>query len=284
MIKNIYLLCLSVCFIPSLAQLREAQIDPLKVPSPDQHYQDEFTFDSPHDPTLWRKQRPGLNVSFESTDQLFMRSEAPMDKPLDTWEATGWRGERVNAQILVWSPDSLQQIRFHLKDLSDGKGNTLGADNLKLHLVRYVLSNYPYGSSKATCDVAASDTAYLMPDRFEMFDRFDLPGKTVRPVWLSLNIPEGAVPGNYNGTLEVKTAKQEMTLQLKIKVQPQVLPKPDQWKFRLDLWQNPWVVAWYYQVEPWSDEHKVLLRRHLKQYADAGGKFITTYAVHTPWS
>jgi hypothetical protein len=26
------------------------------------------------------------------------------------------------------------------------------------------------------------------------------------------------------------------------------------------------------------------LKQHLKLYADAGGKYITTYAVHSPWS
>ena len=54
--------------------------------------------------------------------------------------------------------------------------------------------------------------------------------------------------------------------------------------YRLDLWQNPWVIAEYYKVKPWSDEHKLLLKKHLKLYADAGGKFITTYAVHSPWA
>jgi hypothetical protein len=51
----------------------------------------------------------------------------------------------------------------------------------------------------------------------------------------------------------------------------------------LDLWQNPWVIADYYHTKPWSDEHKNLLKKHLKLFADAGGTFITTYAVHSPW-
>jgi hypothetical protein len=72
-------------------------------------------------------------------------------------------------------------------------------------------------------------------------------------------------------------------LRMNVTVQTQVLPPPSEWRFRLDLWQNPWVIAWYYNLRPWSDEHKALLKQHLKLYADAGGKFITTYAVHSPW-
>ena len=73
---------------------------------------------------------------------------------------------------------------------------------MKLNLVRYVLSNFPYGAAGFTCDVVANDTAYLMPDRLEAFERFDLPGKTARPVWLSIDIPAGTVPGDYNGKTE----------------------------------------------------------------------------------
>jgi len=74
------------------------------------------------------------------------------------------------------------------------------------------------------------------------------------------------------------------TLNFKVNVQSQILPTPKDWKFRLDLWQNPWAVASYYNVEPWSEEHVAMLKKHLKPYAEAGGTFITTYAVHSPWS
>jgi hypothetical protein len=127
-----------------------------------------------------------------------------------------------------------------------------------------------------------------MPDRFETIDpkttRFDVNGKTVRPVWLQLNIPEGQMPGVYTGTIDVYSIDHKASLDMKVTVQSQVLPKPHDWKFRLDLWQNPWVVAWHYDLKPWSDEHKALLKKHLKLYADAGGKYITTYAVHSPWA
>lgn len=267
------------------AQLKKGQIEPDKVPIPAHHYQQEYTFDMPSDPARWRSLKKGLNVSFASTDELYLRSEVPeLRAESRTWEDTGWRGERINAQILVWSPDTIEQIRFKVNDLVNDKGQLLNKSNIKLNLVRYVLSNYPYASKDARCDVSANDTAYLMPDRFENFERFDIPGQTVRPIWASIDIPAGTEPGVYNGTIEVSTENERATLSVKINVQKQLLPKPHDWKYRLDLWQNPWVVAWYYQLEPWSDEHKALLKNHLKLYADAGGKYITTYAVHSPWS
>lgn len=124
-----------------------------------------------------------------------------------------------------------------------------------------------------------------MPDRFETLDRFDLPSQTTRPVWMMVDVPRGTVPGTYKGQVEVRAkGKAPQLLNLEIVVQNQLLPYPKDWKYRLDLWQNPWAVAWYNHVEPWSPEHKMLLKQHLKHYADAGGTYITTYGVHSPWS
>jgi hypothetical protein len=128
------------------------------------------------------------------------------------------------------------------------------------------------------------ENGFMMPDRFESFDRFDLPGKTVRPLWLAIDIPAETEAGTYLGDIVVQSVDRSTTLRISIKVQNLVLPPPRDWKHRLDLWQNPWVVAWHNGVEPWSDEHRVLLKQHLKPYAEAGGTYITTYAVHSPWS
>lgn len=284
--KKTLLFCLCHCLLSAAsAQLQPGQIDAAKVPGPSAHFQAEYTFDTSVDPARWSNQQSGMHVSFGSTDQSYFRSEVPdIEKETLSWEETGWRGERLNATLMVWSSDTLEQVRFKLNDLVNAKGQVLSKRNIQPQLVRYVLSNYPYGAKDATCDVAPSDKAYLLPDRLETFERFDLPGRTVRPVWLSLEIPAETEPGVYNGTIEVLAEKYTSVLQLKVIVQNQLLPPPHDWKHRLDLWQNPWVVAWYYQIEPWSEAHTSLLKKHLKLYADAGGKYITTYAVHSPWS
>ena len=284
--KLLFAIILLQCFLtPVFAQLQLGRIDSLLLPTLKMHYQEEFTFDSPADPARWQNEKPGLHAAFGSTDQVYFRSEVPaINSEPKIWEETGWKGERINAMIVVWSPDSLGQVRFLLNDLKNAKGNVLSKKNMQLNLVHYVISNYPYDAREVTCGVGPADQAYLMPDRFATFDRFDLPGRSVRPVWFSINIPSGAAPGIYNGTIEVRSDKGTTTLPYRIKVQNQLLPAPHDWAFQLDLWQNPSVISDYYKVKPWSEEHKTLLKKHLKLYADAGGKFITTYAIHSPWS
>ena len=272
------------CSFVGLSQPEKGQIDWANTPHSKPHYQPEYTFDSPIDPGRWLDEKPGLHVSFATTDRLFFRTEVPDIKETSDWQETGWRGERLNTLLLFWSPDSLSQLRIIKRDLISAKGHILSKKNIRLNLVRYVLSNYPFNARNVTCDVSPYKNAYLMPDRFEEFSQFELPGRTVRPVWLSIDIPANTEAGIYQGSIDVECENFKAVLHLKIKVQNQILPSPHEWKYRLDLWQNPWVIAWQNHVKPWSEEHKVLLRQHLKLYASAGGKFITTYAVHSPWA
>jgi len=267
-----------------LAQDRHGEIDSSMQPLQYAHYMPEYTLDAPIHPEAWTGLSSGLHTSFVSTDRAWFRTEAPELKEDDTWKTTGWRGERLNAQLLVWSPDTLEQVRVIPADLKNAMGRIISSKHITLNLVRYVLSNYPYGAKDAVCGPTPYKNGYLMPDRFEPLDRFQLPGRTVRPVWLSLDVPADTEPGIYKGVFLVNTANASKKLTVAIEVQPEVLPPPHNWKYRLDLWQNPWVIAWRNHVQPWSEEHKALLKKHLKLYADAGGKFITTYAVHSPWA
>jgi hypothetical protein len=282
--KPVIVILLSFIIVNAFTQPdQRGLIDSALIPKPYLHYQKEYDFDRSIDPAKWQEQKK-LHVSFASTDEVYFRTEVPGVTETKTWTATGWKGERLNTMILIWSADTINQVRISLYDLKASNGNVLGKNNLKAQLVRYVISNYPYAAREVTCGEGPVDKAYLMPDRLEAFDRIELPGKTVRPVWLSLDIPPTTAAGLYRGEIEIRSEKQNFKLQIAINVQNQSLPKPHDWTFRLDLWQNPWVIAEYYKVKPWSEEHKLLLKKHLKLYADAGGKFITTYCVHSPWA
>src|SRR5205823_10554072 len=99
----------------------------------------------------WAGQAKGLNVAFASTGQAYFRSEVPdLPQQSQLWEATGWKGERLNTELVVWSPDSVSQIRVAVSDLVNDKGNVLAGGNVHVYLVRYVVSNYPYGANEVS--------------------------------------------------------------------------------------------------------------------------------------
>lgn len=286
-VKKIYLLVIALVIVMAV-HAQPGKIDSFFISKPLPHFQAEYTFDGPVDLAAWQNQKPGLHVSFASTDEAWFRSEVPsLKEEFHSWQSTAWKGERLNVMILVWSADTVNQVRVILSDLKKANGSIISKNDCHLNIVRYVLSNYPYDARNTDCGDGPVNKAFLMPDRLEpmaeKIGRFDLPGHTIRPVWFSIDIPFSASPGIYNEKIEIKSERESIDLELKIKVQNILLPKPHDWTFRLDLWQNPWVIADYYHVKPWSEEHKALLKKHLKLYADAGGKFITTYGVHSPW-
>src|SRR6266487_1628131 len=111
--KTIACLFINFFFISlAFAQVYKGQIDSSLLPQSDPHYQPEYTFDVSVAPGAWAKEKAGLHVAFGSEDKLYFRTEVPGIKNETTlWEATGWKGERLNTQIVVWSPDTLQQVR-----------------------------------------------------------------------------------------------------------------------------------------------------------------------------
>jgi hypothetical protein len=282
--KKFFVAAWLVMFLCARAFSQYAVIDSSRLPQMFPHHIEELAYDAPSDEQAWAKVTSGLHAAFGSPDQLYFRREVPGDEISRDVKITGWKGERLNTQVIIWSPDTIKQVRLKINDLTNEKGNKITAKNISANLVRYVVANYPYGSKDATCGSSPYTNGYLMPDRFETFKRFELPGKSARPVWVSINVPSDAAAGIYKGVIEVMSEKNSEPLNVTIKVQDRTLPPPSQWSYRLDLWQNPWAVAWHNHITPWSDQHKALLKEHLKLYADAGGKYITTYAVHSPWA
>ena len=107
------------------------------------HFEPELAYDAPTAPERWTEQTAGLHAAFGLTDEIDFRSEVPAVGGASTgWEGTGWRGERLNAIILVWSRDPLEQVRLEPSVLADGTGRVLSRESLRLQMVRYALSNY----------------------------------------------------------------------------------------------------------------------------------------------
>src|SRR5688572_6114067 len=101
---TIVIICFA-CFLPRVfSQLFPGQAELSKVPGPAWHYQEEYTFDTVVNQSAWNAISKGLQVSFGSTDRLYFRREVPeLEKSASSWSATGWKGERLNTVILLWS-------------------------------------------------------------------------------------------------------------------------------------------------------------------------------------
>ncbi len=167
-------------------------------------------------------------------------------------------------------------------ELKNDKNQIIASDNIKTKFVRYVLSDdYFYGCSNNT----QKKPPILVADILDNLESFDIPAKSTRPAWVTIDIPPDASPGTYQGKFTIKAkGENKVALNIQIEVLPLEMPPPSEWRFELDLWQNPWAVARYHDVQPWSEEHILLLKPLLKMLAEAGQKYITTSIIQHPWN
>ena len=230
----------------------------------------------------WSKVSKRLNVSFGNIDTRYAKSSIPAMEKTTVWKGSGWRGERISTQVVLWSAANVGQVKCEFTSFRSGE-NLLDAGIAQARFVRYVLTDI----FEPGCGYRKPENfpASLSPDMLDTLSCFHLEANTARPVWLTFDIPSDAQPGIYTATLNIHAQKQHtQTLDIHLEVLPQTLPAANEWHFHLDLWQHPSVVARVHQVKPWSEEHWSLLETPMKMLADAGQKAITATINKDPWN
>ncbi|MDG5800592.1 DUF6067 family protein [Marinilabiliaceae bacterium ANBcel2] len=245
------------------------------------------SFDEPLNPVQtnpedWQGVEYGLNFSFGTIDKRYNKEVPPEEFLSDSWSSSVWRGEKINLQILLWSKDDINNIKVNSSKITGSNGATISGDNISVHPVRYVLTD----KFLSGCGYRDKDTidSYLAADLLEYNQTINLQGKTTRPYWIVIDVPADTKAGDYKGEITLTSEGEKVgKLPLTLVVEEFVLPSASEWSFHLDLWQNPYAVARYYDVELWSQEHIDLLKPYLELLADAGQKCITTTILHRAW-
>ncbi len=229
----------------------------------------------------------GVHVSWGDIDTRYAKHAEPGHAVSDEIELSGWRGERVLAQAVVWTDGLVEELNFEVTDLK-GKGrNKIASENIKAGFVTYVVGD-GYFSNGTGCGEWAKEKhrdSVVVADCIDYYlEQMPLEAKQTQGIWLTCKIPAEVQPGEYAGKLIVRNGKKVIeSLSLKITAQEDILPEPEDWHFHLDLWQNPYAVARYHGVELWSEEHFEVMRPLMTLLADAGQKVITTTLIHKPW-
>ena len=82
------------------------------------------------------------------------------------------------------------------------------------------------------------------------------------------------------------TDAQKLTFTYTLNVASPVLPNATEFKdgFDIELWQNPYASAEYYDVTPFSEAHFAILTPIMEKYRDIGGHAITTTIAEDAWA
>jgi hypothetical protein len=224
----------------------------------------------------WDQLEPGVHISWGSSNNRYQREYIPEEHNEEVF-LTAWKGERVNAQMVAWAKDSVSDLTFEIPNLKSPSG-VINSNSIKYFFVRNVISDGYYAKH------GSKDSIQLVADCLVEAEAYNMREKTSRGIWFNIDVPYDAAPGEYKTDINVwANGNRVKTLKLTVLVQNQLLPEPKDWKIHLDLWQNPFAVARYYNVELWSEEHFEIMKPLYKVLANAGQKCITATIMHKPW-
>ncbi len=247
------------------------------------------TYQEPEDPvvcsaeSMARWEKVGrLETVWASADSLYSRSEVPSVSEVPVCRLEGWRGERLSAQLLLYSRTGADMVRCKVGEFRSSAG-VMPPEVAKAQFVRYTLADE--GHEECRCGRSILNPAILVPDMIDTLSCYDMDSKTVRPVWVTIDIPRNARPGLYRSEIRI-SAKGVKTIRMPLVVDviDQELHSWEDWRFHLDLWQHPSAVARMLGLPMWSDAHFEALKEQMEPLARAGQKVITATLNKDPWN
>ena len=249
----------------------------------------ELPYPKPHDSDAkWDAIAAPVMLSWGTTDVRYTKHDMPQVKRTNSWKGAAWRGERVNAQAVLWTKTDLKDVKVTLSDLRSAKG-VIPSKALKANFVRYVMTDELNKDGKGGCGCRENKAEWdssLVADVLDINATLPVKRNSAQPIWVNVSVPRDAAPGVYDGTVTVTAdgMAAPQTLRMQLKVLNRTLPEPQKWHLNVDLWQNPYSVARYYGVPLWSKEHFDAMRPIMKMIADAGQWTITASIMHKPWN
>lgn len=249
---------------------------------------EELTDTKPIDQQAWEKCKTPVSISWGSADVRYSKTNVPpLAKAAKKWKGTVWKGERINAQAVIWATVACPDLIPSATDLVSADGNIIPASAIKVSFVRFVMTDQLNKNGDGTCGYRPDNSQFdssVVADVLDLKNVYQLQPRNTEPIWVNIYTPRNCKAGIYKGKINF-TAKGRTipSLDIELNVLNRELPAPKDWAFSLDLWQNPFAVARYHNLPLWSDEHFEAMRPVMQILADAGQKIITASIMHKPW-
>jgi len=141
-------------------------------------------------------------------------------------------GEYEPGVFAVRTLAPLTDLHCRVTDLKSAAGQVIPRGQFELRIVQFRL---------CLTDYRLRDRAFRnVPELLEPAQPISLPGNTTQPYWLTLHVPEDAVPGEYRGEVKIEAdGGRSSVLPLLVRVRPFRLegPKDRVWALYVDSWR-----------------------------------------------
>lgn len=203
-------------------------------------------------------------------------------------DLTAWKGDKAISKIVLYSKTKgANNITATVGDLVNSNGDVIDSSNVEpifLKDVSATLGGVQPGQGLG--QVIPNQPRQDVADILYTTDSVSVEANKLQQIWVEFNIPRDAKPGVYTTQIQVVAdgVEEPLVFDYEVEVINLTQPSYEESEFHLDLWQYPYSVANYYEVEPFSEEHFEILKPHMELYKEVGGKTITTTIVEDAWN
>ncbi len=181
----------------------------------------------------------------------------------DAVEIEGARGETVSAQVALRSDVALSGARPSVANLA-GEGAAIPAEACALRWERFIdiTRNSPLPEDAMVAQAPAG-----IPDPFWEAAELDIAAGATQPLWIEIDVPRDAAPGDYEGTLRIDWDGGYAELPVRLEVHD----------FEVPVERHQHVTNWFtFPGVPWRDT----VEADSEQYWELARKFAESMARH----
>lgn len=208
----------------------------------------------------------------------------PKEKNINLW---AWKNDKANAEFaILCAENNLDNVKIKVSDMKS-ESDTLSSSNIKCSFIKDVkaytghagwyannpFNKMPKGERKYYPEVIYSDgPVTINANKFQL-------------VWVEINTSKTASAGVYRGSIEIcaDNIQKSVTLDCSVEILDIEMPDCENYKFDVEYWSHPYNVAYYYGVQPFSQEHLNILKQHMTLYKSLGGHAVTASIVEDAW-
>ncbi len=198
-----------------------------------------------------------------------------------------WKNDKAIAEFAILTADKVaHNVTLAVSDLIGEKEN-IQSNNVSLSFIKEVKAYTGhagwYAQNPKQCMPRGERESY--PEVIYSDNPISIDKNTVQLVWVQINVPNNIAAGLYRGTVIISADNTDYSAELnfELEVLNITMPEPDKYLFDVEYWSHPYNVAYYYNVEPFSDKHLKILEQHMSLYKSLGGHAITASIVEEAW-
>lgn len=205
-------------------------------------------------------------------------------KDIKLW---GWKNDKVNAEFaIICGGQDLENVSISVSDLK-AESSVINSKNVKVSFIKDVKAYTGHAGWYANnpANIMPKGEREYYPEVIYSDYPISIGKNSFQLAWLEINTPKDIEKGVYCGKITITTSNMDKAIELsfELEILDIVMPDSDKYLFDVEYWSHPYNVAYYYGVEPFSEEHLKILKQHMSLYKSLGGHAITASIVEEAW-